>query len=109
MGECAEFVRTLSIFRGTAEMRGVLLRECQEQLRDAELQRLSLLVIRGGLVLFSFLLALRSQRACPCTDVQPSTSRPRKSGRRAIFAGSFIVILSTGVQARFGMLRRRGW
>merc|ERR1712176_1116979 len=62
-----------------AGVRRVLLRGCEEQLCDAELQCVSLPVIRCDIALFSF-LALRSLRACPCTAVQPSTGGPAEVG-----------------------------
>merc|ERR1711933_595013 len=57
---------------GASCLRGVLLCECQEQLCDAELWRLSLLMICEVLALFSF-LTLRSRCACLGTAVQPLT------------------------------------
>merc|ERR1712066_364189 len=63
---------------GTSCVRGVFLCECQEQLCDAELWRLILVMISEALALFIF-LALRSLCACPCTAVQPLMWGPRAS------------------------------
>merc|ERR1712099_131391 len=85
---------------GTSCLRGVLLCECQEQLCDAELRRLSLLMIHRDFVLFSF-LALRSLCACPCTAVQPLMLGPLKPAPHVIFSQSFRATLRLGVQAMF--------
>merc|ERR1712107_34735 len=77
---------------GTPCVRGVLLRECQEQLRDAELRRMSYFLICGGIIDFLTYSRLSGVGACSCTDlftdVQSSAQMPLKLARRAVFDSS---------------------
>merc|ERR1712050_229939 len=62
---------------GAPCVRGVLLRECQEQLRDAELRRVSLFVIVVVFLSSSRLLP-SDVGACQCTDMQYTDVQPRR-------------------------------
>merc|ERR1711920_794272 len=69
---------------GAPCVRRVLLRERQEQLCDAELQRMSLLVMLCGVHVesLSAILVFASVQMCVCTDVQPSS--PEATGVSAL-------------------------